>query len=321
MRIIRDDASVKIEVFNLNPYTDEINLLKVTRKDPLIDLFIVQISGLEDMMYWFQQSNTTTVDLSEVIRANPNGELDVLFETLPSAFIDWFGINGIAPSGEKFPPRYMPMLADVAPYYLSFNFEEDKTIFILQNNMWTVFTTFVYDGINSGLQLLLPPGAQGLMIKSTSEMVNIGTFDDSFDYTFMNFLADSDDYFIYPSLDSCDVKYLQVQWLDENGLQKSWMFALNDTIKSYDTSLSLITLDNGYRVQKDKVVDLTLVHRYADSDTVSYLSDIVYSSMVKIITNGVAEEVRVSTKSYKIPEKGRKIDFTISVNHKKYKKA
>lgn len=118
----------------------------------------------------------------------------------------------------------------------------------------------------------------------------------------------------------CGVKYAAVEWISAVGYMKRHTFELIGVKSSTRGDVSLQTADNSFRVLKGRTDGFSLVLGSLNSYDMSYYSDIVYSSDVKVSLDGVTwQSVEVTSNSSQIPDgDGELGKLEIAVNFRKY---
>jgi len=127
--------------------------------------------------------------------------------------------------------------------------------------------------------------------------------------------TDGDRYFhfIQPA---CVDKMILMEWVGRFGKRKSWYFDVEKIIHASSRNVSLQTLENGYNVLKNKLQNMIVSHKQADTDTQKYLSDIVLSDAVYVYGANGREQVNIDNDSFEV--KATKANIQLTINRYKY---
>lgn len=111
--------------------------------------------------------------------------------------------------------------------------------------------------------------------------------------------------------------YVQLNWVGDYGLKKSWFFEVQEERRVVDGSLQLQNI-LGYDVRKSYNKEMTLVFRDADYLQQVYLRDLISSSDVELIEVTDAQFtalVNITTSDIAITQQRKDITIKVKVQH------
>jgi hypothetical protein len=319
---------LKVELFNEQPHKDEVNLIKVSSK-----------AIIEKVNIWGTDYDIipgVTVDASDYIRSydgaefeifgyQPNDESIIIEE---SRITIEYGLarKGFAPDETFYPPKQMYYSPSVEHFYLSL-YSGETLVTIQGLNTQSQAWETVYEG-KGLMETDLHEGTTGNLSKlriASSDCLNAEIeYEGIFTQQFMEqFKARKSDYCDFYYIDllpfRCGVKYELLQWTGENGTQKSFWFEKSETVRAWEQSVLLQTLNDNYAPLKNRLRNLTLQMNDLTASDMNYLADICYSDEVYIYRPQGNEQVFIADKSITVSESENKTqNFKITVNWKKY---
>lgn len=101
-------GNIKVTLFNEVAYSREKNLVIVERLTSTPTWVDVYWGGtINTIRYYFDQTNTITIDWSDIIRSAAGGDVNITAETLEEFYFEYTVKNGVVPMQTIEPPHVM----------------------------------------------------------------------------------------------------------------------------------------------------------------------------------------------------------------------
>ena len=295
-------GNIKVTLFDAVAYDREKNLVIVERLTTTPTWIYVYWGGsINTIRYYFDQTDTITIDWSDIIRSADGGDVNIVAETLEEFTFEYTVKHGVVPM-QTIEPPYVMWKADAQAIEVIHNL--GFSLDALVANVWVevVASSLTYDGAvtipNNSTHVRYKLGFDGEQIEDVpySYILLKNTF--------------------------CEQRFVLIKWLSSYGNYKKQWFEVEDRATESTERQEKATLTNNYSVLKNRVDSLTAVMRDITAHDIEYYSDLVTSNEVFILADGsdtVGEQVDVQTKKITIPNGvNQKYDFKIDINHRHY---
>lgn len=295
-------GNIKVTLFDEVAYDREKNLViveRLTTTPTWIDF--LWGGSIGTIRYYFDQTDTITIDLSDIIRTFDGGSFDIYAETLEAFYFEYTIKRGVKPM-QTIEPPYVMWRADAQAIEVIHNF--GFLLDALVANVWVEVVAYnaTYDGA-----ILIPNNATHVRYK-------LGVYAED--------IRDIPYSYILLKNTFCSQRFVLIKWLSSYGNYKQQWFEVEDRTTESTERQEKATLTNNYSVLKNRVDSLTAVMRDITAHDIEYYSDLVTSNEVFILKDGddtVGEQVDVETKKITIPNGvNQKYDFKIDINHRHY---
>ena len=299
--ITETKGNIKVTLFNKVAYSREKNIVIVERLTTTPTWIDVDWGGLNTIRYYFDQTDTITIDFSDIIRTALGGSFDIYAETLEEFNFEYTVKRGVVPMQTIEPPYVMWRAASQA---IEVIYNEGFLLDALVDNVWVEVVAYnaTYDGA-----ILIPINTTHVRYKLR------GVGEDIEDVPYSYILLKNT---------FCSQRFVLIKWLSSYGNYKQQWFEVEDRTTESTERQEKATLTNNYSVLKNRVDSLTAVMRDITAHDIEYYSDLVTSNEVFILADGgdtVGEQVDVQTKKITIPNGvNQKYDFKIDIIHRHY---